>query len=79
MDRDRRYRRCQRRAHIKRKVRLLKSIDWLMKPKCIGKLSKGKIHCSCPLCTAKYKRLPSITDERKIQNYESQLEDFSRQ
>jgi hypothetical protein len=32
--------------------------------------SKNKIHCSCPLCSAKTKRGSKISDLRKIQSLE---------
>lgn len=40
----------------KRKKRIVKSHDYLDYIKCdYGHLNKGKIHCSCPLCSAKSK------------------------
>lgn len=66
MERNRIYRRYQRRAHIGRKKRILKNLKMTNCPDCFGRLSKGKIHCSCPLCSAKYYESPSISDTRKI-------------
>lgn len=75
MDRDRRYRRYQRRAHIGRKKRILKNLKWYWKPKCLGVLSKGKIHCSCPLCSAKYREEPKIRDKRQKSRIEQYIEE----
>ncbi len=54
------YKRIQREKHINSKMRKMRSwYQWLPKdefdrlfdPKTFrGRLSKGKIHCSCPLC-----------------------------
>ena len=73
MQRDRIFRRKQRRAHIKRKKRILKETNMFL-PKCLGALSKGKIHCSCPMCSAKYSREPSISDKKKLSNIKDQLD-----
>lgn len=59
MQRNREYRRKQRRRAIKRKLGILKGIGeneyvraWTRgRP---GRLAKGKIHCSCPLCRTKF-------------------------
>ena len=32
-----------------------------------GQLSKGKIHCSCPMCSAKFNKHPNIRDTKKIE------------
>lgn len=55
MKRDRAYYRYQRRKHIERKKKIIKRVSgvgndpyWIYKHE--GELSKGKIHCSCPLC-----------------------------
>ena len=58
LKRDRAYYRWQRKRTIKRKLALLKRIGgdeyvqaWTHgKP---GRLTKGKIHCSCPMCRVK--------------------------
>ena len=52
MSRSRVYTRYQRRAHIGRKKRIIKEVGcWYTKFD--GQLSKGKIHCSCPMCRMK--------------------------
>lgn len=39
--------------------------------------SKNKIHCSCPLCSAKTRNIGnSISDERKKDSLDSQMEDY---
>lgn len=55
MNRDRAYYRYQREKHINRKKGIIKRVSgvgndpyWIVKHD--GELSKGKIHCSCPLC-----------------------------
>ena len=58
MNRDRAYYRYQREKHIRRKLGILRRLGgdeyvyaWSRdRPGC---LSKGKIHCSCPMCAAK--------------------------
>lgn len=52
------YRRQQRKLAISRKSSIagfayLGSCAYLMNPRYKGALSKGKIHCSCPLCSCK--------------------------
>lgn len=51
------YNRFQRKRHIKRKLNKIKTWyskeefeKWFNNPEFAGKLDKGKIHCSCPLC-----------------------------
>lgn len=52
-------RRHQEWVHIRRKMRILKDIwnetDWILY-KQSHRLSKGKIHCSCPMCSIKTNR-----------------------
>jgi hypothetical protein len=51
--RNRSYYRYQRRKAIAKKVRLIRSamISWrLVTRQDIGRLAKGKIHCSCSMC-----------------------------
>lgn len=52
MSRSRAFTRYQRRAHISRKKRIIAGENiWYYKFE--GQLSKGKIHCSCPMCRVK--------------------------
>ena len=57
-----RYRRNVRRKQIRRKKKICNAhgFDWY---KFDGCYSKGKIHCSCPLCTySKYYDYPRLKD-----------------
>ena len=70
MVRDRAYYRYQRNRHIRRKLRILKGYgEWITEgwtrnqP---GRLAKGKIHCSCPMCREKYYDYPRLSDKRHI-------------
>ena len=51
MKRDRGYFREMREKHIKRKKKISKHYCWHYKFD--GQYSKGKIHCSCPMCRNK--------------------------
>jgi len=55
MNRSRSYYRRERKKHINRKKRIIKLVSgignepyWYYRYE--GELSKGKIHCSCPMC-----------------------------
>ena len=72
MNRERSYYRAMRRKHIKRKKRICQKygFDWYSKD---GQYSKGKIHCSCMMCTyGKRLKLPTWKDkqEKEIFLYE---------
>lgn len=67
MKRDNGYYRYQRKRTIRRKDRILhfwgsdeEVASWGPK----GRLSKGKIHCSCPLCRHKSYDDPTVRDKR---------------
>ena len=63
----RRYRRLQRQRAIKRKKGILQqygSYSWVHYD---GMLSKGKVHCSCPMCRKKSYDHPKIQDVRNKQ------------
>ena len=65
MSRSREYTRYQRRMHIGRKKRIVAEVGcWVYKFD--GQLSKGKIHCSCPMCRSKSYEYKQIRDIRKI-------------
>lgn len=49
--RGRTYSRVHRRRQIYRKHKIVLSMGFDVR--CPGKLSKGKVHCSCPLCACK--------------------------
>lgn len=83
------YRRKQRIRAIKHKEHIVNSVysePYVVKSR--GILSKGKVHCSCPLCAAKTKRNMgirdrsirswAISDQRKMNKMTSQLYDYDR-
>ena len=39
----------------------------------LGRLSKGKIHCSCWMCKTHYWNEPIHSDKRKLEAWKSQL------
>ena len=55
MNRGKGYLRRERAKHIKRRKSLVEQLCYHQAPTFDGMLSKGKIHCSCPLCTTKSK------------------------
>lgn len=79
--RTRAYRREVRNKAIARKKRIVKYVycmndsGWYPHD---GQYSKGKIHCSCPLCAfGKYdKNQVTDSDRRKIDEMESKLKEF---
>ena len=80
LNRDRAYYRYQRNKHIGRKIHILKGYgEWRMdgwmreQP---GRLAKGKIHCSCPMCREKSYDDWSQSDKRSILSGKQQLEDL---
>lgn len=82
-DRNKAYYRDMREKHISHKKYIVKNYwneDYLLSNKVFcGKLSKGKIHCSCFLCSSKTKVIGySASDKRKqeFMDYsENNLED----
>lgn len=77
MNRGRNYNRFQKHKTIKRKVFILKNIKKYQEEffcdRNIGKLAKGKIHCSCKLCkfSKHYKfKKPKIKQKISIMNKE---------
>lgn len=71
------YTREQRNKHIKRKKRICNNFygfDWY---KHDGMYNKGKIHCSCKMCTyGKTYDLPTIKDELMDEIFKFELKDF---
>ena len=41
-----------------------------------GKLSKGKVHCSCPLCSQKTKESLKASDVRKYKRDKTKIDEF---
>lgn len=80
MKRDRAYYRMQRRRTISRKIGVLKQVQgkesvqaWTRGSS--GRLSKGKIHCSCPLCRVKSYDELSHRDRKQMEPAVQQLLD----
>lgn len=65
MERGRAYTRYQRNMHINRKKRIIHAKDDYWYYKYEGKLSKGKIHCSCWMCRLKSYEYPCAQDIRR--------------
>ena len=64
MSRSRAFTRYQRMAHISRKKWIIKEEGcWFVKYD--GQLSKGKVHCSCPLCRKKSYDVRQARDIRR--------------
>lgn len=90
--RNRGYYRKQRNKHIRRKKKIIHMLNNYWHYKYEGVLSKGKIHCSCGMCTNKTRNkgyvrrhvhgnyAPNInfkpSDLRKIDSMNDQLIDF---
>ena len=83
MQRDRAYYRMVRSRTIRKKLGILKRLDggndW---PDCgwvrgrPGRLSKGKIHCSCWMCRTKSFDYLSHSDEKKKIDARQQIKDY---
>lgn len=71
MNRTKQYRRDEAQKHIRRKEHIIKNVYcmhdnwWTRDGEQRNRLSKGKIHCSCPLCSAKTKELGFRHSEKK--------------
>ena len=81
MERDRAYYRYQRKQHIERKKGILRRIGgeesltaWSRDE--YGRLSKGKIHCSCWMCRAKSYDQPTASDWRSQVGADQQVEEY---
>lgn len=69
-NRTRAYYRIMRKRHIARKARKCTACgaEWYAEGQARGKLSKGKIHCSCPMCSAKTKHYANKPN-RSVQSW----------
>lgn len=81
MERDRAYYRYQRKQHIKRKMGILKRLggkeylySWTSDE--YGRLSKGKIHCSCWMCRSKSYDSPTHMDWCAKETAEQQIKEY---
>lgn len=76
MNRTRAYYRYQRFNHIQRKKRIIHNQNDYWGYTYEGTLSKGKIHCSCNNCSAKYNRGQiKASDLRKLTKAEYDIKD----
>lgn len=64
--RGRAYTRYQRNSHINRKKRIIHDMNDYWYYRYDGILSKGKIHCSCPMCRLKYREYTSKHDKSRL-------------
>lgn len=76
VERNRTYRRIQRRRVINRKKRIIKGQNNYWHYKNEGELSKGKIHCSCWMCRSKSYDRAKIQDVRNYENIYEQMFDL---
>lgn len=79
------YYRHQRERAIKRKVNIIKNVwnysnddlllhPWLIKP---GKLSKGKLHCSCKMCKyEKHYQILKIKYKSKLGSMKNEIDNY---
>ncbi len=84
MKRDRGYYRSQRKRTIRRKRNLLYGIGghdyWRAWTRgADGRLAKGKIHCSCPMCRSKSYDDPTIRDKQTNEKTEEMLREYLRE
>ncbi|MCQ6560984.1 hypothetical protein [Paenibacillus mendelii] len=76
-NRDRAYYRHHRNRVITRKRNIMKQFHWRLPEDQMGRLAKGKIHCSCWLCSKKSHRLGFPKSEMaQIEDQNQQLEDM---
>lgn len=75
--------RYQRRRSIRRKAGIVRRrygerylAAWMRRGS-EGSLSKNKIHCSCPMCSAKSSRCRTMADQRKILAMEDKEKDYN--
>ena len=81
MKRDRGYTRSQRKRTIQRKRNLLYGIGghdyWFAWTRgANGRLAKGKIHCSCPMCRRKSYDDPTVRDKRSMEKAAEMLREY---
>lgn len=76
MKHDRAYHKFKDKIKRDRKIQIVKhwGKHWesnLENPRYIGKLVKGKIHCSCPMCSVKtHKDGPRISELRRLKEFD---------
>jgi hypothetical protein len=79
-NRDRAYYRHHRKRVIYRKLRIAKQIHWHIKNNQWGRLAKGKIHCTCGLCSEKSRLLGYPKAERaRVEGTHHQLIEYFKE
>lgn len=74
MKRTRAYRRQQRQRAIRKKLDILQRILHVERLPIVGKLSKGKVHCSCNVCRYEQRyRIPKAKEHALWQAHQQQL------
>ena len=85
MTRTRNYHRKMRAKHIRRKKRITSHYsafrinDGMTYYKHDGMYSKGKIHCSCPLCKSKAyygKHVPTMQEQKQMLAQKDKITDY---
>lgn len=84
MKRDRCYIRSQRKRTIRKKKDLLYRIGgqeywWAWTHGNDGRLAKGKIHCSCPMCRSKSYDDPTVWDKRTAEKAKDMVSEHFRE
>lgn len=82
MQRSRGYIRRQRFRAIHRKEGILRRIGgeryhYAWTRGAPGRLAKGKIHCSCPMCRVKSYDAPSARDRRRSEDARQQMDEWN--
>lgn len=76
-NRSRAYYRHHRKRVINRKLGIIKHYYWKVKNDEYGRLVKGKIHCSCWMCSEKTNQLgPKKSEKARIISQIQQLNDY---
>lgn len=71
------FRRDMRSRKIKHRKRICLTRDGYDWYKHDGQYDKGKIHCSCKLCTySKWYGLPTLTDMKELERLKDALKDY---
>lgn len=68
--------RYERNRAIRRKKQIIKKLNNYFHYKYEGQLSKGKIHCSCPVCKYRWQYTPSHSDSKKILSLEQKEKEW---
>lgn len=75
--RSRAYYRHQRERVIKKKMKIVKAGLWYIYTGKEGSLSKGKVHCSCPICSNKTKYIGwRKNDLSKINQMKNEIDEY---